>query len=563
MELSELNKVEIWNRQNGMCGMCGKKIEELNQSVEYDFYVLDAKQTETDTSKDFAMLCSICRGSAVGFGSNGDVKSLKRYNFPYGNFTSYDYNSQLTDIAGDIEELSKLAETTPDFKEIRNKFKDVMQTVRNLSLENEHKEDLLTSLNNSIESLNKRQNEAQKIQDESYTELYTEFKNKVETASAQVSESSDYRAIRETLTSLQNEFKDLKLKQEHRDLLQDKIGSAFDELNRRQSEERESYEMECIENYHNIKAIVDEAVNFASQSENFRQARTKLVSAQNEFKGLKLKKEQREEQYARIQAAFEVLNQRQRSEWEGYLNECDENYEKLKNIIDAALDFSSKTEDFKEARESLITAQNEFKGLKLKKEQREEQYARIQAAFEVLNQRQRDDWEKFESECNENFIKLSEQVDESIQNANTLPDFRTIRESLINTQNLVKDAKLKKEHRNQLFKRIRQGFDILDNRRVEYRSARKSEKREKLEAILANLEGKLARLEESIQRDTEALGIQSGRLADVKPGEKEQEQKDEIMEKIENIESRIKEKDISKSEILTRIEDIQKELSVI
>jgi flagellar hook-basal body complex protein FliE len=226
-----------------------------------------------------------------------------------------------------------------------------------------------------------------KIFEEKYDEIYAEFKKSVLEKIEFSKESEIINKGRDALIEVQNQFKEMNLKRDHREEVVKLLDEAFDHLNQKQAEERERYEMECIENYHNLKAIVDEALEFFQNSDNLRDVRLKLIEAQNSFKGLVLKKEQREEQFDRIQKAFDILNEKQAAEREEFEQEAEENYSKLKIVIDEAIEFSKNAEIFKDARQKLIQAQKEIRGKKLRKIQRDNLYGAIREAFEQLNKR--------------------------------------------------------------------------------------------------------------------------------------------------------------------------------
>ena len=370
------------------------------------------------------------------------------------------YNEALNSIRNEITANIEFAQNSSDWREIRNRMNLSKDKLKGLFLKDEDNNQLLEMVNSAIESVNQRQAEEQEKFDKESQSNYDSVIAQVQEAVAKSKESSDFKQARESLMSAQEIFKNLKLKRSHRDELYKLINDAFDDLTKRQAEERENYEMECIENYHNLKGKVEHAVEFARTSEIFAKAREVLINVQGDIKGMKLKREQRDELYQIIRDTFDEVNRRQDDDRKNFESETTDNYAKLKKIVEDAISFSQNTEEFGVAREQLINAQNAIKGVKLKREQRDELYASIRSVFEDLNTKQSMDRTEYDRECQENYDKLTQKVDDCFALVHGVTDFRLIRETLITVQSEVKISRLKKEKRSELFSRIREAFSI-------------------------------------------------------------------------------------------------------
>ena len=559
---SEQLKEQILQRQKGMCSVCGKKVTETEETIEFGFHLFSPECVPTDIlSDDLIMICKVCHDSATkNEGGNGNLL-LKKYDYPYASFTQYGYEDLVKDIRDDINHFLGWTKDNTDFRLIRILLRDNIQLVKNHNLSREHVEELMVGLNQLSEELNKRQFEENAKFEEEANENYAKLKEKVDQAIEFAADASNFNKARENLIAAQNEFKDLKLRKSQREELFLRLNQAFEELSHRQMEEREKYEMECIENYHNLKNRIDEALISIENSQNFSKSRETLIDAQNSFKGLKLKKEQREEQYLRIQEAFDDLNKRQSEERKKYDIECEENFINLNKMVDESIVFVENSTDFKEARETLINAQKTIKGFKLNRTQRDDLYAKIRVVFDDLNKRQTEERKIYDKESGENYSRLVSKLENAIADMQVLTDFRHIREILIAIQSEVMIVNLKKERRNELFTKIREAFATLDTRRNEYRDLKKKEKMDKLQSILINLDGKAQRIDESILRDKDALNFQNEKLNEPSTPEKDEDYLNEIRTKIQSIEERIKDKESSLSEIKQRILDIQTELN--
>lgn len=457
-------KKEIWSRQKGMCGLSGKKYEEFSEDADVVYKQVAPIEGEDNSPYNFVMIGKIFDQDFVFADAERLGLELKRYLFPYGAFPDYEEEKTAGDVKDDVERLTKIANESDDARPAENRLRETAQTIRNLNLGKERYEEISAQIDSAMQAVRERREEISKRIREEMKQNFEKFKPKLDEAIEKSGSLENFREAREILVNIQNEFKNEKLAAENKEEITSALNKAFDDLNRRQAEERESFEMECIDNYHRLKGLIDETLDKINKMKNLREARKLLISVQNEFKGLKLKKDKREEQYARIRAAFDELNKKQDAEREEYLKECDENYDNLKILVDKAVAFSQTAEVFKEAREKLIASQGEIKGKKLKRTQRDELYAIIRAAFEALNDRQDSEREQFDKECSDNYKMLKANVDGAIEFAKNSENFKQARETLIAAQSSIKGMKLKREQRDELYGVIRKTFEEVNDR---------------------------------------------------------------------------------------------------
>lgn len=564
---NEAQKLEVIQRQKSMCAKCGKIVNENIDGVEFGVFsfsnMLKSDFQAEENIDDLILLCKICHHSITNGGSDVLQDDLKKYQYPHANFSNYSYEELFKDIKERVLSLADFSKTVQptELKLAKLKLKDTRLALRGLNIQEENFAELDSILKQTEESLNKMQAvEFDKFEKETSAN-FNLLKLQVDEAVSFAKNTIDFSKAREMLINAQNQFKDYKLKREQRNELITMITDSFDELSQRQRVERERYEMECIENYHSIKNKIDETFNFISSSKNFSKSREALIKVQGEFKGLKLKKEQREEQYSRIQRAFDDLNEKQQAERELYEQECSENFANLSKIVEESINFANSTTDFKEARESLIKAQQAIKGFKLNREQRDLLFQNIREVFNELNVKQEEHRKQFNRESQENYERISKKIENALTDLEMLSDFRHIRENLIAIQGEVMILNIKRELRSELFANIRNAFSILDNKRNEYREHKRLEKLTKLQSMLANLEGKVTRLEESIERDKDILSNFVTRVSQITTSD-EDSMKAELNTKIDMINLRIKEKELSLQEVQQKILDIQKELDI-
>ena len=481
---------------------------------------------------------------------NGDV--LVQYNDETAYRTAYDTFKTELDKA-----VAFTGEST-DWREIRKQLVDVRDRLKALFLKEEDNHELNDIIRATLESVNQRQSEEQEKLDQESQANYDSVIGIVNESVEFAKTSNDFKKSREALLAAQDAFKNIKLKRSHKDELYKMINTAFDGVSQKQNEDRENYEMECIENYHNLKNKIDAAIEFSNKSEIFAEARKALINVQSLIKGLKLKREQRDELYQLIRDAFDGVNTRQENERLEFANITNENYDKIKKVVTDSIAFAESSEDYSLSREQLINAQNQIKAMKLKRDQRDELFAEIRAVFETLNEKQSSERESYDTECNQNYEKLTEKINDCFGLVHGTTEFNIIRESLITVQGEVRIARLKKDQRNELFSRIREAFSLFDKKKNEYYDQRKEDKTSKLQDIKTNLIEKIARLEDVMAKDLESLEIQKSKLSDSSIDEF---LISEINTKIGNIESRIKEKQESIDQSKARIAEIDVEIS--
>ena len=296
---------------------------------------------------------------------------------------------------------------------------------------------------------------------------------KVNEVSKEAENPENFGEIRKKLVELQSELKEYELHRDRKDDFFSLVQKAFESLDERQDLEREKYEMETSENYLNIKPKVAESIKFAVQTDNFNQAREKLIECQNELKKLKLKKSHLDELFGLIRLAFENVNQKQDLERDKQKEASVENYNEIKPIVTEATKFADETDDYEAARKRLIETQKAIKEKTLTRSQRDELYGAIREVFNRLNEKQDANREEFLEECNANYAKLEISVNEAAAYIDFTNNLNDIREGLLAVQDEVKIVKLTRTQRNELFKRIRLGFSRFDEKRNEFIKSRK------------------------------------------------------------------------------------------
>ena len=229
--------------------------------------------------------------------------------------------------------------------------------------------------------------EPDKYQEEGLYQNYLNLKKILDAGLANADKSAELREAKGYLIEVQNHFKGLQLRREDREELYNRLQEAFAIVNKKIDDERLDFELTALSNYADIKSEVDKAAGMASHSENTREAWDFLLTVQTRIKGAKLFREQRDELYGKLQAAFEMIKTKREEERHVFEQEAQQNYSRLKALVEKGLIQAEETHEYKETREFLKKIQSEFKGIKLVREQREELYSRLQTAFDILGKR--------------------------------------------------------------------------------------------------------------------------------------------------------------------------------
>jgi hypothetical protein len=483
------------------------------------------------------------------------VVSTERIELPTNPEALADQKAKLNELKSNVALISENSKSSDDFKALRKTIVEIKEKILALfAVDKSEKDNLINELQSVFEVLRIRQDNIRETLEIELKENLDKIKPELDELIKNATDSQEFKVAREFLIKAQGILKSVNIKRDVKDEFYKTIQLIFDQVNEKQSSERESYEMECSENYLSIKPKIELVIAESKEANNFKETRQKLIETQSLLKDIKLKREKRDELYGLIREAFNSLNERQDIERAKYDEVSTVGYNIAKTAIDEAIAFAKETSDFKAARESLIKAQSVIKDNNMKRDQRDELYGAVRVVFDDLNSKQGDDRDTYESDCNENNTRLEIRVSEVFNSIEYSNDFREIREGLIAVQDEVKILKLKKDQRNELFKKIREAFDIFDKKRNEFTQKRKEDKFEKLNGVLKGLQNRLTKLNETLITDRQALENQNSKL------DSDEALNNHIRENISSIEARITDKESALIEVNSRIEDIHKEL---
>ena len=215
-------------------------------------------------------------------------------------------------IKSKVDEALFLASKPKDFKETWDFLIEVQTLFKGAKLLREHRESLYARLQEAFEKIkvNTRQEEISQKTNQEAENQYELFHPRAGEILKRCNESNDFHQLRSDIKQIQTEIRDSMLLRENRETLRAILQEAFITLNLRQDHEKHTFEIDAQKNYIRLKAMVNDGLVQAEESNEYKETREYLKKIQSEFKGIKLIREEREELYSRLQSAFEILNKR-------------------------------------------------------------------------------------------------------------------------------------------------------------------------------------------------------------------------------------------------------------
>ncbi len=256
---------------------------------------------------------------------------------------------------------------------------------------------------------------------------------------------------------------------------------------------------ELENNYKQFKIKLDSVFKKVKQTTDLKQAKSQLIEIQLEFKNIKLNRTDREDLYTKLQQEFANLNQKIEMERTSYENECAANFLNLKNKVENAEFMANHPKDYKESFSFLIDVQNEFRGVKLLREQRENLYNRLQNAFATLKDSQNQQSVKVEITEEIPADDIIKKVTDVCREIEFAEDYYESKEDLIEIQNELRQSKINREVKDDLFAKIQDAFAVLNLKREEeiQKTAKESE------GILLDLQKKISEISDEIKSNND------------------------------------------------------------
>ncbi len=169
--------------------------------------------------------------------------------------------------------------------------------------------------------------------------------------------------------------------------LSDKIQDGFAILKARREDRQSELSKEGKQNAEYLKDQLTQATLQLDSDNDFKEKWEFLLGIQQEFRSRKLEKETRNTLYDELQALFLKVKTMHFADHAEFEKQADQNYQLLSAQVDQGFELARTSSDLKKTKALLIRIQADFKGRKMRTQERERIYAKLQLAFDILNKR--------------------------------------------------------------------------------------------------------------------------------------------------------------------------------
>ena len=332
------------------------------------------------------------------------------------------------------------------------------------------------------------------------TKKSEEFQRDVEAVVSLSNNFTDFKQIRIRIRELSNYLNGLGLTNSARNNFREQLKNALDNVSQRESEMRYKDKENWKINYDMTKDKVNAAVEFSKNSSNFRAAKEKLIEVQKELRKLNMNLNDKNELNTILSNEIKIINEKFQVWVENNEMEIIENYYSLRNIVDDAIQKAFSFESFPEARSVLNEVQTQIREKALRRVQREELFKSIHNTFDELREKF-DDYKRItDDEAAENYAKIKPQVDAAIEFAKSISveDSNDARNKFIQIQAAVKQTRLKREQKLELFDAIREVFNSINEMSKEERRKFEIEAEQNYKNLLTKIEVTIVDIENGI-----------------------------------------------------------------
>ena len=365
-------------------------------------------------------------------------------------------------------ELLEEAKKGSIFVQIREHLKDFQEIARKVRMKPEHREEVLSIIQQAFDILWERQQKWRESAQAERERNYELLRKELEELDKLVRTTHDFRNTRMELIKFQDKTKTLPLESSKRSELIAELNNLFNILRARQSEWAAAMELERQRNYEQMKKEVEDCVELAQKTRYFKEAREHFNRIRERLRELPMTREHKDELFSKLREAYAILGERQAEYRRELEKEFNENYQRLSEMVSKGLEMAQTSPSFNEARDYLRQVRDELRNTRMRRDQKDELFDRLRAAFDILWERQKRWQAELETEFQRNFQELSEAVDRCITLAEIERDFRYVYSVLNDVYREIRRARLKREDRRKLIEKIDQAYAILRRREMRY-----------------------------------------------------------------------------------------------
>lgn len=206
-----------------------------------------------------------------------------------------------------------------------------------------------------------------------------------------------------------------------------------------------------IMRFDELKKVVEKEISKAKRLEDPREAKRILIECQNLLKSTTLSRDEKNKLFGMLQDEFEAVNRKIAEEREQFENEAALNYFHLKRLVEEALMKVRNIVDFEDVWSFLLDVQSQFKGIRLRPEQRESLYASLQEAFDIAKASRRLETEPESSKNNYTFEQFFERFAAFDTALNNPDDIAVMKQQLSALRTDLRNSVIAKAQKDELF----------------------------------------------------------------------------------------------------------------
>ncbi len=279
-----------------------------------------------------------------------------------------------------------MQENPDDHDSAWNKLLDLQDDFRGRRMRADERETLYAALQELFGIVKKRR---EKAREEFLTGSENAFSHLHDTVSDLVksSETADLDELWKDLVDTVQVIKESQVVPARKKTLFDALDEGFAIAKIRKEEQQFAFQQESAENARFIEQKLQHATEQIEINPDFHKNWQLLLAIQQEFRSRRLEKSLREDLYTELQMLFETLKSRRNQEEEDFGKAAEEALHHLRPLVEKATQLAKTSREFKKTKGFLIRVQREFKGRRMRKEERESLYSKLQSAFDMLNRR--------------------------------------------------------------------------------------------------------------------------------------------------------------------------------
>lgn len=266
------------------------------------------------------------------------------------------------------------------------KLLDLQDDFRGRRMRADERETLYATLQELFDIVKKRRNKAHEEFLAESENAYSQLQDTI-TGLVARAETADLDLIWVDLVETAQEIRVAQMLPARKKALFDALDEGFAIAKIRKEEKQYASEQESVENSRFIEKKLQHAAEEIEKNADFHKNWQLLIAIQQEFRDRLLEKSTREDLYAELQMLFEALKSRRNQEEEDFEKEAKEAFQHLSSLVEKATKLAKTSREFKKTKGFLVRVQREFKGRRMRKEERESLYSKLQSAFDTLNGR--------------------------------------------------------------------------------------------------------------------------------------------------------------------------------